>query len=389
MRILVATDHKYFSAGNGVFDTYCFDRSFFDDYRAVFEEVIVAARVIEGELPEHARRSDGDGVEFLPLPNAGGIQLTLRSGAIFGPLLEPAIRAADAVCVRVPSHTGLHACRIARRIGRPVMFEMIGDPEAALQAGQHGLLASLAGKWSAMNMRTIPPACVVGSYVSREHLQRKYPAGPRTVTDSISSIRLPRSWLQPARTYEAPCRPLELVLVASLVPVKCHDVLLRGVAEATRLGADLRLRLAGDGALRGSLEALAADLGIADRVEFLGHLSDREELLRLLDSSHLFVMTSATEGMPRAMSEAMSRGLPALGSDVGGIAELLPADQRFPAGDFARLGQMIRELQDRPDLLSQYSERSARSSEDYVSDVLSEKRRRLLGLLRQAAEERR
>ncbi len=385
MRLIVATDHRFYRTSDGVYDTYCFHRSFFDDYRTVFEQVVVAARMIQGDAPEGARRSDGDGVEFLALPNTGGVRHVLLSGVVFRRHLDPAIRAADAVCVRVPSWAGWHAFKIARRLGKPVMFEMIGDPAAALHGRQYGWLTSLIGAQSARRLRIIPPHCVAGSYVSKEYLQGNYPAGSDTVTDSVSSIRLPLSWLQPPLQFDVPQRPLQLVLVASLVPVKWHEVLIRGLHMATGLGADLHLRLAGDGPLRPYLETLVAELGIEDRVQFLGHVSDRDKLLEILDSSHLFVMTSASEGMPRAMIEAMARGLPAIGSDVGGISELLEPDQKFPAGDDRRLGQMLHEAQRRPELLTEYARRSAATAREYVSDTLSQRRRRLLRVLRSAS----
>lgn len=385
MRLLVATDHRFHLTPEGVYDTYCFDRSFFDDYRAVFDEVLVAARMVESEIPEGAARSDGEGVKFLPLPNTKGLWHVLLSGFLFHRHLRPAIQSVDAVCVRIPSSAGWQAVKIARRLDRPIMFEMIGDPAAALDTRQYGFLVGLTGKISAHYLRTIPPSCVAGSYVSKEHLQRKYPPGPDTATESISSIRLPSSWLKPPREFEDIPRPLHLVLVASLVPVKWHEILIRGMHKAIQLGADLDLTLAGDGPSRKSLEDLVQQLGLEERVTFLGHVSQTERLLEVLDQADLFVMTSATEGMPRAMIEGMARGLPAVGSDVDGIAELLEADQKFPPGDYERLGHLLHELQQSSERLTEYSDRSVATARQFTEDVLSERRKRLLRVLKSEA----
>lgn len=384
MKLLIATDHRYYRERDAVFDTYCFDRSFFDDYRAVFDEVRVAARLCDDGVPNGAERSDGDGVEFIPLADVRGARWAASPRWLYCRPLYDAVRRADAVCVRIPSVSGWFAHQLARRAGKPTMFELIGDPRGALRAVEHGRLRSAFGTLDSWRVRRICRHAVAGSYVSRRHLQLAYPAGPRTRTASISSIRLPASEILPARAFSRPPDPLVVSLVASLVPVKRHDVLLRGVAEARRHGAPIRLELVGGGGRRRELEQLADSLGIADVTAFHGHVADRAAIDRILDGSDVFAMTSASEGMPRAMIEAMARGVPAIGASAGGIAELLDPDQRFASGDYRRLGEMLVGLQRAPARLASLSERSVARAREYTSDILSARRIELLETLRAA-----
>ena len=235
-------------------------------------------------------------------------------------------------------------------------------------------------------MRQITRAAQVGSYVSRAHLQKSYPPGPNTVHDGISSIRLPGSAILPARRFDKPLNTLRLVLVASLVPVKCHDVLLRGVAEAWRRGAKVSLQLVGGGSLQPALETLTRDLQIADAVTFHGHVSGPQRINAILDNSDLFVMTSASEGMPRAIIEAMARGLPAIGTQAGGIAEILTPEQTFPVGDWQALGALLASLPTDPARLTKWAAHSEKTAREFVQEVLSQKRQRLLRALRAAVE---
>lgn len=386
MRLLVATDHRFFAGDGGVFDTYCFDRGFFQDYRSIFDEVRVAARVRQETPPAGARRADGDGVAFVPLPDVRGWRWTLAPTGLYLRELAEAVSWADAVCLRVPSVAGERAFAMARRMGRPTMFEMIGDPIAALQAAQHGWLAAAGGRYHARKTRALIAGSVCGSYVSRGHLQRGFPMAAGAPTESISSIRLPRAEILPARTFETRPAPLVCVLTASLVAVKCHDVLLRGVAAARASGADVRLHLIGDGGLRGSLEALASELGIAQHTTFHGHIADRGQMNAILDGAELFVMTSASEGMPRSMIEAMARGLPAIGSRAGGIAEILTPEQTFPPGDRQALGRMLGEIAGDRTRLNRYAAHSHATALEFSADVLSARRQRLLRYLRERAE---
>jgi glycosyltransferase involved in cell wall biosynthesis len=103
--------------------------------------------------------------------------------------------------------------------------------------------------------------------------------------------------------------------------------------------------IAGDGELRGELEAHARALGVADRVRFLGTRPDPLDLLAAFD---VFVLPSVVEGMSNAVLEAMARSLPVVATDVGGNPEVVadgetgfivrPAD---PAGLAAAIAKLL------------------------------------------------
>jgi phosphatidyl-myo-inositol dimannoside synthase len=381
-RLLVVTDHRFYRRDRRIVDAYCFDRAFFADYQAIFSEVVVAARVRRDEPPETARPADGDGVRFVELPDHRWVRWILSTW-FHMPGLKEAIGSADAVCLRIPSGSSRVALRYAVRFRKPLMFELIGDPKESLR--NLGVLARLFARLNARLVRRITHAAVVGSYVSNSHLQRLYPAGTTTVVDSISSIRLLESELRPPKTYPTDMSGLRLVHVGSMVPVKDHETLLRGLALAVVPGLQLRLSLVGDGPMRPGLEKLVRELGLLEAVTFHGHIADRAGLKAILRASDLFVMPSISEGMPRAMIEAMAEGLPAIGSATGGITELLMDDQLFAVGDSAGLASRLVQVAN-SERLSELAIRSAAMAQRFVASALSERRRRLLTLLKTASE---
>lgn len=121
----------------------------------------------------------------------------------------------------------------------------------------------------------------------------------------------------PARLRaDAGAFPPRIVSVARLEAPK-DPVTLLGALEIIR-SQPWELDLVGDGPLEPELRRLAAGMGIADRVRFLGYVRDPAEVLA---RAQLFVLSSRSEGFPRSVLEAMRAGLPVVASAVGGIPE--------------------------------------------------------------------
>lgn len=383
-QLLVVTDHRYFRSGDRIVDTYCFDRSFFDDYRVVFQEVTVAARIRSDHPPAGARPADGDSVSFVALPDLRGGKWAAAPWLPGFPQLRTAVRAADAVCLRIPSASSHAAFRYAMAENKPLMFEMIGHPVESwrgqsINATRRAFIA--LDHWM---IKRIVARSVVGSYVSSNYLQNDYPPSPRTTTAAISSIRLCDSDFTRVRDFPSTRRPLKIVCVGSLVPVKSHRTLLQAIAAARASAAAFDVVLAGDGPERDSLLRLAKDLGISGFVDFRGHITDRNDLRQLLDESDLFVMTSLSEGLPRSMLEGLARGLPAIGTSVGGIMELLPADQLFPPENISALATLLCRLYGDRQILSRWSRDGFEKAHRFSQAILSARRQGLLTLLHEA-----
>jgi glycosyltransferase involved in cell wall biosynthesis len=109
-------------------------------------------------------------------------------------------------------------------------------------------------------------------------------------------------------------------IVARLVPIKRHEVFLTAAAAVARRLPACRFLVVGDGERRHTLERLAADLGIGDRVLFLGWRRDLERIYTDLDVA---VLTSANEGSPVSLIEAMASGVPVIGPRVGGVPDVI------------------------------------------------------------------
>lgn len=128
-----------------------------------------------------------------------------------------------------------------------------------------------------------------------------------------------------------------VTMVSVLRPEKGHDVALEAFADVRRRLPGAVLLIAGDGPEDAAVRATAAGLGDAVRV-----LGERADVMELLDASDVFIQPSRFEGLPMALLEAASAGVPMVATAVGGIPELVservgvllgPAPEAGPLAD--------------------------------------------------------
>ena len=179
----------------------------------------------------------------------------------------------------------------------------------------------------------------------------------------------------PAPALDVPGEGPLVGTVAALRPEKNLGRLLRAAALLRREGTPLRLAILGDGEERPGLEALTAELGLADSVRFLGAVADPSAAYRALD---VFALTSDTEQMPFSVLEAMASARPVTATDVGDVAVMLGTEARpyvapamsGPEGDAAMAAAMRPLLQD-PELRTRLgASNRARAEQRYDEEAM-------------------
>lgn len=150
--------------------------------------------------------------------------------------------------------------------------------------------------------------------------------------------------------------------------VKNIPMLLRAAAQVNN--AHVHFIVAGEGELRLSLEAMAAELGVADRVHFIGSCDNVAELLAI---SFAGVLTSKAEGFSNSLIEYMAAGLPVVATNVGGAAEVIEDGVNgylVASDDDKELAERLTELAKDPSLAAKFGERGKqRVSKDFSLDA--------------------
>lgn len=391
MKVTVTLEHRFDSTPDGkVWTQTMFAYPFWLRYLEVFEQVLVVARVrqVPAVLPDW-KRADGERVSFVSLPHyLGPWQYLLK----FREIQKAAINAVskkDAVILRVPSQIATSIQNYLSRDNYPYGLEVVGDPYDVFAPGAvKNPLRPFFRWWFTLQLkRQCANACAV-SYVTEKALQSRYSPSPEAFSSHYSSIELPDSAIvtAPREAYQEKST-FTLITVGTLAQLyKAPDVLIDAVAACVRDGLDLKLVLVGDGKHRAELEARVTALNLKERVHFCGQLPAGDAVLAQLDQADLFVLPSYQEGLPRAMIEAMARALPCIGSNVGGIPELLPDEYRVPPGDVIALAAKIREVITNPGRMNQMSVCNLKKAKDYSVDILQERRTEFYRYLRERTE---
>ena len=175
-----------------------------------------------------------------------------------------------------------------------------------------------------------------------EAVEQSFSTYPKAYRDRLCVVHNGIEWTPSTLTREAararfnlPADGLVAASAGRLSAQKNYPLLLEALAQAPGVVAVI----AGDGELRDALASQARDLGIADRVRFLGAIA-RADIPDLLRAADVFVQTSLFEGQSNALLEAMNEGMPTLVADIPEQRETL-TDTRTgeTVGDLAPIGQ--------------------------------------------------
>ncbi len=351
---------------------------FWERYLTVFDAVRVVARVRDVEaVPEDWKRSDGPAVEFHCVPSFIGPWQYARRWRSVRRAVRRAFCPTDAFIFRGASVFSGLIHPWLQKTEHPYAMEVIGDPYDVFAPGvvRHPLRLYFRWKFTRQLKTLCGQACAC-AYVTERKLQSRYPSAPSALTTHYSCIELPNGTIAVSpRAVRNEAEPVTLIFIGTLSQMyKAPDVLIDAVAECVRREMDLRLVIVGDGRFRSTLAARASAVFLGKRLRFLGALPAGKAVMDELDRADLFVLPSRTEGLPRAMIEAMARGLPCIGSTAGGIPELLPAEDLVPSGDVEALASTIGEVVASRDRRRRMAVRNLAKAKQYRSDVLRARR---------------
>jgi len=380
MKLALFFDHRFNRTDEGlIFSPRLYNYHFLRQrYLSDFTEVSIVARVesIAG-VQSTDRFAEGPGVKVVSVGNWHGPKDFLLKRHGVDRIVKEQITSSEAVLLVSPGQLGQLASRHLIRMQKPYGVEVVGDPHGVFAPGvvKHPLRALLRAHITRQQQQVVGSAAAV-SYVTASSLQKRYPASRKAFATHFSDIEMARDdYVAAARLATPLGRPVRCVTVGSLDQLyKGVDVLLRAARICRDSGLALELAIIGDGKYRPDLERLTDQLGLTGSVQFVGQLPAGPAVKSWLDNTDVFVLASRTEGLPRALIEAMGRAMPCIATRVGGIPELLDEEDLVEPNEPGSLAGKILEVATSSVRMRRMSERNLETARDYRPEQLHQRR---------------
>ena len=292
-------------------------------------QVVFRSKKANSNLNGNADNSSGPHVEF-----------DTRIGMFKGPdvffskriknILREDISQADAVIVRLDSFMGLQTIRECKKINKPYMIELVGCAWDSFW--NHGISGKLLAPYLFIRTKKEVFNAPFVVYVTSKFLQNRYPT--KGINTNISNVKLGK---QNEMDLENRLKKIsgmsdKIVLgTAANVDVryKGQQFVIEALGKLKEYGYDnfeYQILGAGD---QTYLKNVAKKYNVENQVVFLGSYPHEKVFSWLKNDLDVYIQPSLQEGLPRSVIEAMSVGLPCIGSDVAGIPELLNEDWVF------------------------------------------------------------
>lgn len=327
MSLLFIHDHKFPKFKDEYFCSYGFDDKFCDRYIQNFGKIKIMACHTKANINEK-KFSDiiSENISFITFNSIKDIlKRKVRKQ------IEKEIKQSEYLVVRLPSFIGLMSLKYIKKLNKPYLVEMVGCPFDALwNHSIYGkILAPIMYKLCKKEIKEAPYIV----YVTNEFLQNRYPTKGKSI--SCSNVMLPKNEKDILQDRLKKIQSEELnkkIILGTCATVgsryKGQQNVIKAIKVLKEKGYEIEYQLVGGGD-NSYLENIAKKYDSYENVKFMGVLT-HSEVFDWLDTIAIYVQPSLTEGLPRSLIEALNRGCPAIGSDAGGIPELLLDKSIYP-----------------------------------------------------------
>ena len=395
MKLLLFLEHRFYRIDNEIYCERIVDYKYLTRYLSVFDEVTVCARFGK-KVPNKKVLASGKGISFLPLPDFVGAIGIAEKYLSCRNIVKKNIKNFDASIIRTPSPISIIAYPIVKKSILPYAAEIVINPQTMFN--KDSCTSKFRPLISMLFMKHTKNICMNAngvSYVTEKVLQRLYPCRaikcPQSeyFTTHYSSIDLDKSQCNNCFHKHIANTPYIIVHVGYMDTYsKGHLVVMNIAEKLNKNGIPIEVHFIGTGNLENEFREYARIKGISDNVIFCGNLNGYQEVQKELLIADLFLFPTVSEGLPRALIEAMANSVACVSSPIDGIIELLPKKYLVHYRNEQKMYEICRELLINDDKREYAAYECFLKSQEYTSDILNQRRSAFYTKLYKLAEER-
>jgi len=253
------------------------------------------------------------------------------------------------------------------------LIEIVGCPWDSLW--NYSLKGKIIAPYMYFAMKIVVKNAPFAIYVTNEFLQHRYPCKGKSIGCSDVSLPMQDESILKNRIRKiknmADNKTIVIGTIAAVnVRYKGQEYVIKAVSKLNKEGYNFEYHLVGGGD-NSYLKSVAEKYGVLEKVKFLGTLPHKM-VFEYLDNIDIYIQPSKTEGLPRALVEAMSRGCPALGSKIGGIPELLKEEFLFHNGSISEIYKLLKSIN--KEIMLKEAKRNFEKAQNYDKKLLDKKR---------------
>jgi len=286
-------------------------------------------------------------------------------------IIKNEIYNSDYVIARTPCDDSYLAIKYALKYNKKILVEVVGCPFDTLW--NHSAKGKILAIPAALRLRKWIKKSPNVLYVTKDFLQKRYPTKGKSIgcSDAILNVKSVdiSSRIQKIKNMNS-----KKIVIGTLgainVKYKGHEYVIQAIKLLENYGYEIEYQIVGGGS-KERLEKISKKYNVEEKVKFVGTLSHNDvfEWLKMID---IYIQPSLTEGLPRSVIEAMSLGCPVVGTNVGGMSELIDNSFLVKKKNAKSIKNKILDLNQKK--LIEQSKKNLEKSKEYEEKVLNSKR---------------
>ena len=335
MKALFAHSLKFYIDDNKNLYLRGYDEKYWQRYLKHFDTLYVIGRIekLKSQNFSGLNLFEGKGLVFVEVPDIHKIKGFLKNNKKFDMIAKKLIEEVDLTIARVPGIYSSKIVKLLKKINKPYLIEMVGCPWDSLW--NHSFKGKIVAPFVTHSTKKLLIDAPYVIYVTSNFLQTRYPTKGKNINCSNVALQKSNIDVLNKRISKIDNSNESIIRLGTTAAVdvryKGQERVIKALAKLDDNGMkNIVYQLVGGGNTR-YLRKIAEKFNVSDKVEFLGS-KNHNDVFSWLDEIDIYVQPSKQEGLPRALIEAMSRGLPCLGASTGGIPELITNEFIFPNG---------------------------------------------------------